>query len=230
MAGETIALLEDEADTLEAVESLLSRSGYRVISAVDGLAGLDAVLKHLPSLVLLDLGLPRLVGMVGCRRLRANSKTRSIPLIMHTTRSDEDDIIRGLEAGADDYVPKTASSLVLVARIEAVLRRVRAQSEQDVENPIVRRGLIVDGEARTVSVDDQAVSLSGAEFRLLHFLLSHPARAFTRDALLDEMVGQDSFVVDRNIDVRVASIRRKIGPYRGVIETLRGIGYRSVFL
>jgi len=170
--------------------------------------------------------LPGLDGIEVCRRLQADPITSSIPVIMVTAKGEEGDIVLGLAVGADDYVSKPFSPKELVARVKAVLRRGPLKVEQGTGERVVRGGLVVDAGRHQVSVDGQPVSLTATELRLLHFLASHPGRAFSRDQLLSRVIGDHAVVIDRNIDVHIGAIRRKIGPYRQLIETVRGVGYR----
>lgn len=221
-----IALIEDEPDILEVMEYNLQREGYAVLSRTDGEEGLDLVRKEAPDLVLLDLMLPGLDGLEVCRRLKADPLTRSTPVIMVTAKGEESDIVLGLGMGADDYVTKPFSPKELVARVKAVLRRGPLREDRGAGERIEREGLVVDAGRHEVLVKGKAVPFTATEFRLLRFLASHPGRVFTRDHLLSRVIGEDAVVIDRNIDVHVRSIRKKIGPHRDLIETIRGVGYR----
>jgi len=223
---EKVVVIEDEADILEVVRYNLAREGFRVVTCRDGEEGLAAVRREAPDLVLLDLMLPGLEGIEVCRRLQADPITSSIPVIMVTAKGEEGDVVLGLAVGADDYVSKPFSPKELVARVKAVLRRGPLRTEQGSGERIVRDGLVVDAARHQVSVDGQPLTLTATELRLLHFLASHPGRVFSRDQLLSRVIGDHAVVIDRNIDVHVGAIRRKIGPYRGLIETVRGVGYR----
>lgn len=224
----TIAVIEDEPDILEVIAYILAREGYEVIHAVDGESGLDEVRSRLPDLVLLDLMLPGLDGMEVCRQLRSDPRTRAIPLVMVTAKGGENDVVSGLRTGADDYVTKPFSPRELAARVEAVLRRVAGgEPANDREKErLVRDGLVIDSASHEVQVDGEVRQLTATEFRLLHCLARRPGRVFSRDQLLTRVLGGDAYIVDRNIDVHVGAIRRKLGRYRDLIETIRGVGYR----
>ena len=226
MKHEKVVVIEDEPDIREVIEHNLSREGYRVYSSSDGEKGLQLVKKKVPDLVLLDLMLPGLDGLDVCRELKADPVTRSIPVIMVTAKGEESDIVLGLGIGADDYVTKPFSPKELVARVKAVLRRGQWKEEQGGRERIVCGQVIIDAGRHEVRVDGRPVSFTATELRLLHFLASHPGRVFTRDHLLSRAIGEGAFVVDRNIDVHIHSIRKKLGEHRDLIETIRGVGYR----
>jgi two-component system alkaline phosphatase synthesis response regulator PhoP len=223
---EKVVVIEDEADILEVVRYNLAREGFRVVACRDGEEGLATVRREAPDLVLLDLMLPGLDGVEVCRRLQADPVTSAIPVIMVTAKGEESDVVLGLAVGADDYVSKPFSPKELVARVKAVLRRGPLRADQGSGERVTRGGLVVDAGRHQVSVDGEPVSMTATELRLLHFLASHPGRVFGRDQLLSRVIGDHAVVIDRNIDVHVGAIRRKIGPYRGLIETVRGVGYR----
>jgi two-component system phosphate regulon response regulator PhoB len=223
---ETIVLIEDEADILELLRYNLAREGYRVIAARDGEEGLECVRQSAPALVLLDLMLPGLDGLDVCRRLQTDPLTAAIPVVMVSAKGEEADVVTGLQLGADDYITKPFSPRELLARVRAVLRRGPLKSEATARDRIVRGGLVVDALRHRVTLDGNAVALTATELRLLHILATHPGRVFTRDQLLSRAIGERAVVIDRNIDVHVGALRRKLGPYRELIETVRGVGYR----
>lgn len=223
MKRKRILVIEDEPDIRELIAYNLSREGYQVSEAEDGESGLDKARRELPDLVLLDLMLPRLSGVEVCRRLKSEAQTQGLPVIMVTAKGDEDDVVSGFDTGADDYIPKPFSPKVLLARVKAVLRRA---SEDEESGRIVRDGLVIDPERHEVVVDGERVQLTATEFRLLHFLATNPGRVFTREHLLSRVIGENAVVTDRNIDVHVGSVRKKLGNYRALIETVRGVGYR----
>ena len=223
---ETVLVIEDEADILEVLQYNLAREGYRVLTSRDGEHGLALVRRENPDLVLLDLMLPGLDGIEVCRRLQQDPTTATIPVVMVTAKGEEGDVVLGLQIGADDYVTKPFSPKELIARVKAVLRRGPLKSERGGSERVVHGGLMVDAGRHQVSVDGESVTLTATELRLLHFLASHPGRVFPRDQLLSRVIGEHAVVIDRNIDVHIGSIRRKLGPYRDWIETIRGVGYR----
>ncbi|MEM7164675.1 MAG: response regulator [Planctomycetota bacterium] len=226
MSREKVLVVEDESDILELIEYNLERDGYRVYSCRDGEGGLELARQAGPDLVLLDLMLPGLDGIEVCRKLKEDPVTRAIPVIMVTAKGEESDVGLGLGVGADDYVAKPFSPKELLARVRAVLRRGTLRQEQSTDDRISRDGVTIDVTRHQVTVDDNPVSLTATEFRLLHFLASHPGRVFPRDHLLSRVIGEDAIVVDRNIDVHVRAIRKKLGDHRELIETVRGVGYR----
>ncbi len=223
---ERIVVIEDEADILELLHYNLSREGYRVTASQDGEEGLRAIRDQAPDLVLLDLMLPGIDGLEICRRIKADPATSSTPIMMVTAKGEETDVVLGLQMGADDYVTKPFSPRELMARVKAVLRRGPLKEARKDSEVITRDGLVIDSVKHSVTVDGAPVTMTATEMRLLRFLASHPGRVFTRDQLVSRVIGDRAVVVDRNIDVHIGAIRRKLGPYRGLIETLRGVGYR----
>lgn len=223
---ERIVIIEDEVDILEVLQLQLTREGYRVTACSDGEGGLARVREEDPDLVLLDLMLPGLDGLEVCRRIKSDPVTEAVRIIMVSAKGEETDIVIGLELGADDYVAKPFSPRLLLARIKAVLRRGPRKQEHESDERITREGLVIDLVAHRVTVHGNAINLTATEMRLLHFLASHAGRVFTRDQLLSRVIGERAVVVDRNIDVHIGSVRRKLGECRDLIETLRGVGYR----
>jgi DNA-binding response OmpR family regulator len=223
---EKILVIEDEADILEVTQYNLAREGYRVSTSRDGAEGLSRAKRDAPDLVILDLMLPGLDGLEVCRRMQSDPITSGIPIIMVTAKGEESDVVIGLQLGADDYVSKPFSPKELVARVKAVLRRGPLREERSATERIVRDGLVVDAGKHQVLVDGEPLTLTATELRLLHFLASHPGRVFARDQLLSRVIGDHAVVIDRNIDVHIGAIRRKLGRYRDMLETIRGVGYR----
>ncbi len=223
---ETIVVIEDESDILEVIEYNLVREGYRVYAIPDGEQGLHVVREKAPDLVLLDLMLPGLDGTEICRRLKGDPLTRRVPTIMVPAKGEGSDVVLGLGVGAHDYVCKPFSPRELIARVEAVLRRGVLKDEQGKGERIVRDGLIIDASRHEVRIDGLSQEFTATEFRLLHFMASHPGRAFPRDHLMSRVIGEDAIVLDRNIDVHIGTIRKKLGAYRDLVETVRGVGYR----
>lgn len=222
-----IMVIEDEPDIAEVIAYNLEREGYSVSTADNGQHGLDQVLREPPDLVLLDLMLPGMDGIEVCRQIRAESHTARLPVIMLTAKGEESDVVLGLGIGADDYLTKPFSPRELVARIRAVLRRQSAPSESsDSKERIEMDGLVIDAGRHEVVVDGASQRFTATEFRLLFFLASHPGRVFTRDQLIERVIGDGAIVIDRNIDVHVRSIRKKLAGYRDLVETIRGVGYR----
>ena len=219
-----LVIVEDEPDIVEILAYNLEREGYEVESATDGLAGLELIKKKLPDLVLLDLMLPGCDGLEICRQMKEGRSTRSIPVIMVTAKGDESDIIVGLGVGADDYVSKPFSPKEIVARVKAVLRRVADPVES--ATCITQGPLKVFPEEYGLEVNGKPVSLTLTEFRILLALCEQPNRVFDREQLLKKAVGENVVVVDRNVDVHIRNIRKALGEYKNMIETVRGVGYR----
>ncbi|MCC6572465.1 MAG: response regulator [Planctomycetes bacterium] len=222
-------VIEDETDILEVLRYNLSKNGYDVLTAESGEKGLDMANAKVPDMVLLDLMLPGVDGLEVCRQLRSRERTRAIPIIMLTAKGSEADIVLGLTLGADDYVAKPFSPTELVARIKAVLRRNEGGTgrREAEEAGMMRLGpIVLDAQKHEVTIDNSPVSLTLSEFKLLRFLVQRRGRVFTRDQLLDAVVGPDVFVTARNIDVHVGALRRKLGDAGRYIITVRGVGYR----
>lgn len=220
----TILVIDDEPDLLELVEFNLKKDGYETIVAKNGQSGLEIAQKHLPDLIILDLMMPGLDGLEVCRELRADARTRRIPMIMLTAKSAEADRIVGLELGADDYVTKPFSPRELVARVRALLRR--ATSTQETPTVIRQGDVLIDLTRHEVTSAGKHVTLTPTEFRILHFIAARPGRVLSRDQIIDAAVGNDMAVFDRTIDVHIAAIRRKLGKAGDRIETIRGFGYK----
>ncbi|HUI42400.1 MAG TPA: winged helix-turn-helix domain-containing protein [Terriglobia bacterium] len=222
-----IAIIEDEKDIVELVRYNLRKEGLEVVGFGRGREGLDYIRRNPVDLVLLDVLLPDLDGFEICRALRADDRSRTLPVIFLTAKGAEVDRVVGLEIGADDYVVKPFSPRELVARVKAVLRRKAAPSEaaEVAEGGEVR----LDASTREVVVRGRTVDLSALEFKLLHFLVSHPRRIFSRDRLLDGVWGRDRFVTPRTVDVHIRRLRAKIeaDPENPrYLQTVRGSGYR----
>jgi two-component system phosphate regulon response regulator PhoB len=224
MSKRTVLAIDDEKDLIELVRYNLEKEGFQVKGARDGETGLALAMQERPDVVLVDLMLPGIDGLEVCRRLRSDSRTAGIPLIMLTAKTGESDRVVGLELGADDYVTKPFSTRELVARVRALLRRSGGRQETSAK---IRRGdLHIDLDRREVMCGDAPVVLTATEFRLLHFLAGHPGRVFTRGELIDNVLGRDVAVLDRTVDVHVMALRRKLGLRGPWIETVRGFGYR----
>jgi len=227
MSKPKVLVVEDDADIRELLQYSLAREGYEVTVAPDGRAGLTAAKRTVPDLVLLDLMLPGTDGLEVCRQLRTDRATNGSAIIMVTAKGEESDVVLGLGLGADDYVLKPFKTNELLARVKAVMRRTREDTRMpDDRRTIVFGGLRIDPERHKVTLDDEVVTLTATEFRILHYLASRPGRVFTRDQILTASMGQNSMVLERNIDVHIRSIRRKLGRHRDLIETVRAIGYR----
>jgi phosphate regulon transcriptional regulator PhoB len=226
MLKKTILAIDDEKDLIELIRYNLEKEGFQVLAAIDGETGLYMALQEKPDLVLVDLMLPGIDGLEVCRRLRSDSRTAAIPLIMLTAKSAESDRIVGLELGADDYVTKPFSTRELIARIRALLRRTAGHQEPTTQ--LRRDDLLIDLDRREVTCGDKLIELTATEFRLLHFMASHPGRVFSRSELIDNVLGREIEVLERTVDVHVMALRRKLGVLGTLIETVRGFGYRFI--
>lgn len=226
MTRERILVVEDETDLREVLSYNLTREGFKVSSAGDGGEGVRTALEEKPDLILLDLMLPDVDGLEVCRRVRQDPNIGATPIIMVTAKDEETDVILGLGVGADDYIAKPFSVKELIARVKAVLRRGNQTVDDDPRKPLRRGAIKIDPGRHEVQVDGEPIRFTATEFRLLHFLAARPGRVYERDVLLRRVLGDDAIRVDRNIDVHVRAIRKKLGEHRDVIETVRGVGYK----
>src|SRR5262245_28877007 len=220
-----ILLVEDEPAIQTLIATNLQRAGHTVLASGDAESAQKMVRQALPDLILLDWMLPGMSGVDFARRLRSDERTREIPIIMLTARTEERDKVLGLETGADDYITKPFSPRELVARIKAVLRRRAPQVTEDV---VEISGLTLDPATHRVTAAGNPVNLGPTEFRLLHYLMTHPERVHSRTQLLDGVWGDHVFVEERTVDVHVRRLRSALEPSGtdGLIQTVRGAGYR----
>lgn len=220
-----ILLVEDEAPIREMLSFVLEQAGFIVDEAEDYDIGLEKIKEPYPDLILLDWMLPGGSGVQLAKKLKTHEFAKDIPVIMLTARSEEDDKIRGLEAGADDYITKPFSPKELVARIKAVMRRVTPTSK---EEPIAFNGLVLDPVSHRVTSNTDAIDMGPTEFKLLHFFMSHPERVYSRELLLDNVWGTNVYVEDRTVDVHIRRLRKAISAHGHdrMIQTVRGSGYR----
>ncbi|MFI4911470.1 MAG: response regulator [Sedimentisphaeraceae bacterium JB056] len=225
-----VLVVEDEADVRELIIYNLQINGFDTDIAADGQEGLDKARKGDFDIVLLDLMLPVIDGFTVCRKLRSDSSTLKLPVIMLTARGEESDIVMGLESGADDYITKPFSPKILIARINTVLRRPErdGQAAQSQDGVINIHNISIDTRKYQVFVDSDPVKLTTTEFRLLTFLAARPGWVFTRYQIVDAVHGADYPVTDRSVDVQVVGLRKKLGDAGKYIETVRGVGYRFV--
>jgi two-component system alkaline phosphatase synthesis response regulator PhoP len=219
-----ILLIEDDEDIAALIKLQAEMSGYKLHVEVDGLNGYRAIEREKPDLVILDIMLPGQNGFDVCRKMKNHADLKNIPVIILSAKGEELDVILGLELGADDYVPKPFSPKVLFSRIKAVLRRGKEPEKTpkilsfgeftlEVDRYLLRRG-------------EKIVTITLSEFGILRRLLANRGKVLTRNQLLDDVHNDDAFIVDRNIDVHIASLRKKLGPNFDWIETVRGVGYR----
>jgi two-component system alkaline phosphatase synthesis response regulator PhoP len=220
----TLLLVEDEEDIASLIKLQAEMSGYKLHVEVDGLNGLIAIKREKPDLVVLDLMLPGQSGLDVCRKMKNDDELKDIPVIMLSAKSEEIDVVLGLELGADDYVTKPFSPKVLFSRIRAVMRR---KTEGEKVPKIISFGpFTMELDRYHLRKGEEQIPLTLSEFGILKRLVLHRGKVLTRNQLLDDIQNDDAFIVDRNIDVHVASLRKKLGPSFHWIETVRGVGYR----
>ena len=221
-----ILVIEDERALAEVLSYNLVREGFEVLIAYDGQDGLRQAQLKLPDLVVLDLMLPLKPGLEVCRELRMGPRTREIPIVMVTAKTEESDELVGFATGADDYVTKPYSMKVLIQRIKKELRRIQLQEEAPTGTIIESQGVVIDRHSHKALFRDQELPLTPTEFRLLEVLIRQAGRAFTRYELMDAAIGEDAIVLERTIDVHIKSLRKKLRDAGELIETVRGVGYR----
>ncbi|HEY1059589.1 MAG TPA: phosphate regulon transcriptional regulator PhoB [Limnobacter sp.] len=221
----TILVVEDEPAIAELIAVNLSFAGHKVLRATDADQARTLITAELPDLVLLDWMLPGKSGIQFAQELRAEERTRQVPVIMLTARTEEQDKVDGLEAGADDYITKPFSPKELLARIKAVLRRRAPQLTDDV---VEVQGLKLDPVTHRIQGNDKILDMGPTEFRLLHFFMTHPERVHSRTQLLDQVWGDHVFVEERTVDVHIRRLRQALtlSGHDRLIETVRGAGYR----
>jgi len=219
-----ILLIEDEEDIAALIKLQAEMSGYKLHVEVDGLNGYRAIEREKPDLVILDIMLPGQNGFDVCRKMKSSPELKNIPVIILSAKGEELDVILGLELGADDYVAKPFSPKVLFSRIKAVLRRGK---EAEKTPKILSFGeFTLEVDRYLLRKGEKIVTITLSEFGILRRLLSNRGKVLTRNQLLDDVHNDDAFIVDRNIDVHIASLRKKLGPNFDWIETVRGVGYR----
>ncbi len=224
MSKEKILVVDDEHDLVKLIRYHLEKEGYKALSAYNGDDALFLTRKERPDLIVLDLMLPGVDGLEVCRRLKADHELAHTAIIMLTAKGEEADITMGLKLGADDYITKPFSPKELMARVHAVLRRT--QSTATTKDYLEIDGLTIDLHKHEVTLKNEPIPLTLTEFKLLHQLAGKPGRVFTRDQLLDAVSGTETCVIDRTIDVHVASLRKKLKAFANRIITIRGIGYK----
>ena len=224
MSKKKVLVVEDDRPLAEALAYNLQRSGFDVTLATDGREAVNMSRVAFHDVVLLDLMLPELDGLEVCRRMRSHASTRDSLVIMLTAKAEEVDQLIGFSVGADDYVTKPFSVKVLLQRIKALLRRQEGPvNDSDV---IVSQGLMIDRLSHRATIGDQPMTLTKSEFALLEVLARHQGRAFSRAELIDAALGDDAIVLERTIDVHIRAVRKKLGQYANLVETVRGVGYR----
>ncbi|MBQ4832170.1 phosphate regulon transcriptional regulator PhoB [Pseudoalteromonas sp. MMG010] len=220
-----VLVVDDEAPIREMLVFVLEQNGFQAIEAEDYDSAIAAMVEPYPDMVLLDWMLPGGSGIQIAKKFKQSEYTRQIPIIMLTARGEEEDKVRGLEVGADDYVTKPFSPKELMARIKAVIRRV---SPTSLEEAIEVHGLRLDPISHRVTSQDSELEMGPTEFRLLHFFMTHPERVYSREQLLDHVWGTNVYVEDRTVDVHIRRLRKAIAPlgHDRLVQTVRGAGYR----
>lgn len=224
-----ILVVDDEKDIVDLLKyNLEKEKEFSVITALNGKDALEKAVKDKPDLLLLDIMMPEMNGFDVCKKIRTGAATSSLPVIFLTAKENEIDEIIGLELGADDYIQKPISPRKVIARVKSVIRRAYTEKDKTVKTDeyIKFKKLEVDTVAHTVKIDGEEVFFPKKEFQLLHFLLSNRGKVLSRDVLLNQIWGENIYVVDRTIDVHVAKVREKLGDYADYIETIKGLGYR----
>ncbi|WP_043531180.1 phosphate regulon transcriptional regulator PhoB [Litchfieldella xinjiangensis] len=222
--SKTVLIVDDEPSIREMIAVALEMADYRVLEADNAQAAHALIVDHQPDLLLLDWMMPGTSGIELARRLKREEATAELPIILLTAKSEEDNKIQGLEAGADDYITKPFSPRELVARLKAVLRRT---TPKGVEEPVEVAGLLLDPASHRVSAHGTSVEIGPTEYRLLQFFMTHQERAYTRSQLLDQVWGGNVYVEERTVDVHIRRLRKALGDtHQHLIQTVRGTGYR----
>ena len=219
-----ILLIEDEEDIAALIKLQAELSGYKLHVEVDGVNGYRAIEREKPDLVILDVMLPGENGLDICRKMKNIPELKNIPVIILSAKGDELDVVLGLELGADDYVPKPFSPKVLFSRIKAVLRR--GKEPEKIARALRFSDFILEIDRYILRKGEKIIPLTLSEFGILRRLITNRGKVLTRNQLLDDINNDDAFIVDRNIDVHIASLRKKLGPTFDWVETVRGVGYR----
>ena len=224
--SKNILVVEDDLDIRELISFNLQNEGHQVFEAKDGEAGIDKAREKLPDLILLDLMLPGIQGLDVCRIIKSDQETKEIPIIMVTALGQEEDIVKGLETGADDYITKPFSIKVLIARVNAVLKR-SIEFGEDKSKDILINGISIKTRSREVRVNKHLINdLTFSEFQILYLLAGHPGWVFTRYQIIDKIRGDNYPVTDRSVDFQMVGLRKKRGDAGKLIKTVRGVGYR----
>jgi DNA-binding response OmpR family regulator len=224
-----ILVVDDEKDIVDILKyNLEKEKEFDVTIATSGREALKIASENKPDLILLDIMMPEINGFDVCKKLKSDVFTSKIPVIFLTAKENEIDEIIGLELGADDYIQKPISPRKVIARVKSVIRRTYAEPDTITKEDgfIKFKNLEIDTIAHCVKIDDEEIFFPKKEFQLLHFLLSNRGKVLSRDVLLNQIWGENIFVVDRTVDVHVAKVREKLGPYSDFIETIKGLGYR----
>ena len=224
--SKNILVVEDDLDIRELISFNLANEGHQVFEANDGEVGIDKARNNNPDLILLDLMLPGIQGLDVCRIIKSDQETKETPIIMVTALGQEEDIVKGLETGADDYITKPFSIKVLIARVNAVLKR-SIEVGEDKSKDILINGINIKTRSREVWVNKNPINdLTFSEFQILYLLAGHPGWVFTRYQIIDKIRGDNYPVTDRSVDFQIVGLRKKLGDAGKLIKTVRGVGYR----
>ena len=224
--SKNILVIEDDLDIRELISFNLANEGHQIFEANDGEVGIDKARNNNPDLILLDLMLPGIQGLDVCRIIKSDQETKEIPIIMVTALGQEEDIVKGLETGADDYITKPFSIKVLIARVNAVLKR-SIEVGEDKSKDILINGINIKTRSREVWVNKNPINdLTFSEFQILYLLAGHPGWVFTRYQIIDKIRGDNYPVTDRSVDFQIVGLRKKLGDAGKLIKTVRGVGYR----
>ena len=224
--SKNIIVVEDDLDIRELISFNLANEGHQVFEANNGEVGIDKARNNNPDLILLDLMLPGIQGLDVCRIIKSDQETKEIPIIMVTALGQEEDIVKGLETGADDYITKPFSIKVLIARVNAVLKR-SIEVGEDKSKDILINGINIKTRSREVWVNKNLINdLTFSEFQILYLLAGHPGWVFTRYQIIDKIRGDNYPVTDRSVDFQIVGLRKKLGDAGKLIKTVRGVGYR----
>lgn len=221
-----LLVVEDEDDIRELIAFNLEMSNFEVLKARDGEEAIQIAEKELPDTIILDVMLPGMDGFEVCRYLKKNVSTKEIPIIMLTARSEDSDVVTGLELGADDYITKPFSPRILIARVHAAVRRRSETGETLTPRQIKIHDILIDFPRHEVYVKSENVNLSATEFAILKFLATNPGWVFSRSQIIDAVKGGNYPVTPRSVDVQILGLRKKLGNEGRFIETVRGVGYR----
>ena len=221
-----ILIVEDERDIVDLLRYNLQEAGFETDYVRNGADALHRAIEQSPDLILLDLMLPEVDGLIVCRLLKNDPRTKNIPIVMVTAKTGERDRIAGLELGVDDYITKPFSPKEVVLRVSAVLRRIQVGKQAEETKQIERHGLTIDLDKHQVLTESGPINLTATEFKLITLFARSPGRVFTRDILMDVIWGQEYYGVDRTVDTHVSRLRRKLGAFGEHIETVHGVGYR----
>ncbi len=226
MPKEHILVVDDEEDIRELIAYNLEKEGYGVAAVKTGEEALARIAREQPDVVILDLMLPGIDGLEVCRRMKMQEQTRDVPIIMLTAKSEDSDIVAGLELGADDYLTKPFSPKVLVAHLRAVLRRARDAASRSDATLLRIHNITIDVSRHEVTVDGKRIALSATEFAILEHFARSPGWVFSRNRIIDAVKGKDYPVTERSVDVQILGLRKKLGAAGEHIQTIRGVGYR----